>query len=57
MEWSFNIESEVFVEFSLLWFTLIFINIDDVPKLMSLTMGVGYNNVLVFNILALINFH
>jgi hypothetical protein len=57
MEWSFNIESEVFVEFSLLWFTLIFINIDDVPKLMSLTMAVGYNNVLVFNILALINFH
>jgi hypothetical protein len=57
MEWSFNIESEIFVEFSLLWFTLIFINIDDVPKLMSLSMALPYNNVLVFNILALVYLH
>jgi hypothetical protein len=41
MEWSLNIESEVLIEFSLLWFSLVFINVDDVPKLMSLSIALA----------------
>jgi len=37
MEWSFDVESEFFIEFSLCWFTLPFVNIDNVPLLMDLS--------------------
>jgi hypothetical protein len=57
MEWSLNIESEVLVEFSLLWLTLVLVDIDDVPKLMSLSITLAHDNVLVFNILVLVHFH
>jgi hypothetical protein len=33
VEWSLDVESEVWVEFSLSWFTCPFINVDDVPLL------------------------
>jgi hypothetical protein len=33
VEWSFNVETEVLVEFSLLWLFWIFIGVDDVPLL------------------------
>jgi hypothetical protein len=33
MEWSLNVESEVFVEFSFLWIFWVFVNIDDFPFL------------------------
>jgi hypothetical protein len=38
MEWSFDVESIFFIEFTLGGFTLPFINIDDVPLLMDLTI-------------------
>lgn len=57
MEWSLNIESEVFVELSLLWFTLVFIDIDNIPKLVSLSVASADDNVLVLGILVLVNLH
>jgi len=48
VEWSFNIESELFVKFSLLWLFWIFVSIDDIPLLVNLTMFGPYNNVSVF---------
>jgi hypothetical protein len=40
MEWSFDVESEFFIEFSLGGFTLPFVNVDNVPLLMDLsTLG------------------
>jgi uncharacterized membrane protein len=57
VEWSLNIESEVFVELSLLWFTLVFIDIDNIPKLVSLSVASADDNVLVLGILVLVNLH
>jgi len=57
MEWPFNVETEVFIEFSLLWFTLPVINIDDVPKLVQLSIALAHDNVFVFIIFILIYFH
>jgi hypothetical protein len=50
VEWSFNIETEVFVEFSFLWIFWILISIDDVPLLVDLSMLVVDNDVSVFSI-------
>jgi hypothetical protein len=50
MEISFNIDSKVWVEFSLLWLFWIFISVDDVPLLVSLSIGFGDLNILVFSI-------
>jgi hypothetical protein len=50
MEFSLNIETEVFVKFSLLWLFWIFIGIDDVPLLVDLSMLVVNNDVSVFSI-------
>jgi hypothetical protein len=33
------------------------IDIDDIPKLMSLSTGSAHDNVLVLNIIVLVNFH
>jgi hypothetical protein len=38
MEWSFDVESKFFVEFTLGWFTLPFVNEDDIPLLMDLSI-------------------
>jgi len=38
VEWSFNIETEVFVEFSLLWLIWVLVSIDDIPLLVNLSM-------------------
>jgi hypothetical protein len=38
VEWSFNIESELFIEFSLSWLSFPFINIDEVPLLVDSSM-------------------
>jgi hypothetical protein len=38
MEWSFDIESKFFIEFSLGGFTLPLINVDYIPLLMDLTI-------------------
>jgi hypothetical protein len=57
VEWSLNIETEVFVEFSLLWFALEFIDVDDIPKLVDLSVGPAYNNVLVLRVSVLVDFH
>jgi hypothetical protein len=56
VEWSLNIESEVFVEFSLLWLTLELVDIDDVPKLVDLSIGSAYNNVLILLISVVLDF-
>jgi hypothetical protein len=48
MEISFDIQTEIFVQFSLSWFTLPLINIDDVPLLVDLSMFVPNNDVSVF---------
>jgi hypothetical protein len=50
IEWSFNIETELFVEFSLSWFSLPFINIDDIPLLIDSSMSVVNNDVSIFSI-------
>jgi hypothetical protein len=56
MEWSFNIETELFVKFSLSWFALPFISIDDVPLLVKSVGLVVYSNVSVFSINVSLNF-
>jgi hypothetical protein len=38
MEWSFDVESKFFVEFTLGWLTLPFVNEDDIPLLMDLSI-------------------
>jgi hypothetical protein len=40
VEISFNIETELFVEFSLSWLTLPFISIDDVPLLVDTVISI-----------------
>ena len=57
VEWSFYIESEHLVKFSLLWLFWIFISIDDVPLLMNGLAILIDSNVLVLLILTLINFY
>jgi hypothetical protein len=50
VEWSLNIESESFIELSLSWFSLPFINIDNVPLLVKFTVLVPGDDVSVFSI-------
>ena len=57
MEWSFNIETEVFVQFSLLWFTLEVIDVDDIPKLVKFSIASTHDNVLVLIVSVALNFH
>jgi hypothetical protein len=55
MEWSFDIESILFIELSFSWFSLPFISIDDVPLLVDSAMLVVDNDVSVFSIMTSIN--
>jgi hypothetical protein len=48
VEVSFNIESELFVELALGWLLLVFIDIDDLPSLVDLTVLVFNNNISIF---------
>jgi hypothetical protein len=48
MEWSFNIESELFIQLSFLWFALPFISINNVPLLVDLIVLVLNIDVSVF---------
>ena len=50
-----NIESELFVELSLLWWTLPLISIDDIELLVSLSMSVISNDVSVLLINSSLN--
>jgi len=50
MERSLNIETEVLVEFSLLWLLWVLVSIDNVPLLVDLSVFVVNNNVSVFSI-------
>jgi len=49
VEISFHIETEILVQFTLLWFR-VFINIDDFPLLSDILAGVSNHNVSVFSI-------
>ena len=55
VEWSFDIESEFLIEFSLLWFLWVFININDIPLLVDSVMFVPYNDVSVLSINSSVN--
>jgi hypothetical protein len=57
VEISFNIETEHFVEFSLNWFLFIFINIDDIPLLVDLSMFAPNNDVSLFIINSSVDIH
>jgi len=57
IEWSFNIEAELLVIFSLLWFFWIYISIDHIPLLVNLTMLVPDLDVSVLSINASVNIH
>jgi hypothetical protein len=50
MEISFNIDTKVWVEFSLLWLFWIFISVDDVPLLVGLSMFGVNDDVLALSI-------
>jgi hypothetical protein len=50
VEWSFNVQTEVFVELTLGWFSWIFISVDDIPLLVESLMFVPHNDVSVFSI-------
>jgi hypothetical protein len=47
VEISFNVHTEVFIEFSFLWFTLPFISVDKVPLLVDSSMLVVNNDLSV----------
>jgi hypothetical protein len=55
VEWSFNIETEVFVELTLLWLFWVFISVDNIPLLVDLSMFGVNNNVSVFSINSTLN--
>jgi hypothetical protein len=38
MEWSFDVESKFFIEFTLGWFTLPFVNENDIPLLVDFSI-------------------
>jgi len=48
MEWSLNIKSKLLVEFSLSWFSLPFVSIDNVPLLVDTVRLFVNANVSVF---------
>ena len=50
VEWSFNIESEIFVQLSLSRFSFPFISVDDIPLLVDLSMFVPDNDVSLLSI-------
>jgi hypothetical protein len=50
VEVSFNIESELLVQFTLSWFSLPFISIDDIPLLVNLSILWSGFNISVFSI-------
>jgi len=50
MEWSFYVETELFIEFSLSWFTFPFVSVDNIPLLVDSIVIVVYTNVSVFSI-------
>jgi hypothetical protein len=57
MEWSFNIETEVFVEFSLLWLFWHFISVDDVELLVESSVLLVDDDVLALFVLSLPYIH
>jgi hypothetical protein len=48
VEVSLNVKTEVFIELTLSWFSLPFINVDDVPLLVDFTVLSMDDNVSVF---------
>jgi hypothetical protein len=50
VEVSFNVKAELFIEFSLDWLTLPFINVDNVPLLVDSSMSWMNNDVLLLSI-------
>jgi hypothetical protein len=57
MEWSFNIETIVFIKFTLLWLSLEVLNIDDVPLLIELVVSSVEAKLLFLIILVLVDLH
>jgi hypothetical protein len=57
VEVSFNVESESLIELTLSWFSLPFVNIDDVPLLEDLVLLNSNNNVSVLLINSTLDFY
>jgi len=57
MEWSFNIEAIVFIEFTLLWLSLEVLNIDDIPLLIELVVSSVKAELLFLIVLVLVDLH
>lgn len=55
VEISFNIQSEIFIELSLLWWSLPVASVDDIPLLVESAMLVVDHDILVLSILASLN--
>jgi len=55
VEWSFDVQTKLFIELSLNWFSWVFISIDDIPLLVETTMLVPDDNVSAFSILSTMN--
>jgi hypothetical protein len=56
VEISFDIEAELFIEFSLLWLSLPFVNIHDIPLLVDAIVICMDTNISVFSINIALNF-
>jgi hypothetical protein len=56
VEISFDVKSELWIEFSFLWFSLPFINVHDIPLLVDLVVLSINNDVSVFSINVTLNF-
>jgi hypothetical protein len=57
VEGSFNIQTEVFIEFSLLWILWILVSIDKIPLLVEATMFLPYNDISVLLISVAMDVH
>jgi len=56
-EWSFDIETEFFIQFSLSWLTFPFVNVDNVPLLMDSSVLEVDHDVSAFSINISLNFN
>jgi hypothetical protein len=55
MERSFNVETEVWVEFSLLWILWVFISIDEIPLLVETVLSLFHSEELALVVLVVLD--
>jgi len=57
IEWSLNIQTEVFIEFTLLWLSWHSISIYDIPLLVETVMSVPHEDISVLTVMVALEIH